>query len=114
MTNETLYVSEGEKFWPNQIPTLTESKILKIGFIGPSRSGKSSLTVRYTQKVFIDEYMISFENFFSKDLIINDEHVSVNILDTPGTDEAFLFRPNWFKGNEAFIMVYAINDKDSL
>lgn len=112
---ETLYVSQGEKFCMTSQPgpTKTFQKLVKIGIIGPGSVGKSALTVRFTQKVFIDEYIPTFEDVHKKVLTINNESVNVDILDSSGIDELVVMRPNWFKGSEGFIMVYAINERTS-
>lgn len=118
---ETLYVSQGEQYWPKQttgesiggMVSPEKTRVLKLGIIGPPSVGKSALTIRYIQKVFIDEYLPSFENLFKKSLVIKDEHVEVDILDSSGMDELVVMRPNWFKEREAFIMVYAVNNKGS-
>ncbi len=118
---ETLYASQGEPFWSRNklADSLASSKgeektkILKLGIIGPPSVGKSALTVRYIQKVFIDEYLPSFENLFKKNMMIDGEQIEVDILDSSGMDELVVMRPNWFKEREAFIMVYAINNRGS-
>ena len=118
---ETLFVSQGEAFWSRNklVDSLVapkegeKSKILKLGIIGPPSVGKSALTVRYIQKVFIDEYLPSFENLFKKNMVIDGEQVEVDILDSSGMDELIVMRPNWFKEREAFIMMYAINSRES-
>lgn len=114
---ELLYVSQGEKFWPKdkgiENPKPSGKKVLKLGIIGPASVGKSALSIRYTQKVFIDEYLPSFENLFKKEIIIEKEHVEVDILDSSGMDELVVMRPTWFKEREAFLLVFAIDDKDS-
>ena len=119
-SGETLYVSQGEQFWPKQGSTqasestsASKARVLKLGIIGPPSVGKSALTIRYIQKVFIDEYLPSFENLFKKEMVINNEHVEVDILDSSGMDELVVMRPNWFREREAFIMVYAINNRGS-
>lgn len=112
---ETVYVSQGEKFCmaaSPQPPKLLQ-KIIKIGVIGGPSVGKSALTVRFTQKVFIDEYIPTFEDMFKKKIKINDEFVNMDILDTSGLDELVVMRPNWYKASEGMIMVYAINNRST-
>jgi small GTP-binding protein len=116
---EVLYASQGEKFLPHdkvagaQSRSEEKAKVLKLGIIGPPAVGKSALTVRYTQKVFIDEYLPSFEDIYKKNIIIEGEQVEVDILDSSGLDELVVMRPGWFREREAFIMVYAITDRSS-
>ena len=116
---EVLYASQGEKFLPHDKVAGAMSrgeekaKLLKLGIIGPPAVGKSALTVRYTQKVFIDEYLPSFEDIYKKNIIIEGEQVEVDILDSSGLDELVVMRPGWFREREAFIMVYAIDNRSS-
>lgn len=118
---ETLHVSQGEKFVSGQgagdsIESATSSekpRVLKLAVFGYGSVGKSALTVRYTQKVFIEDYMPSFEDKFKKNLIINNEEVEVDIMDTQDYDVSVVMYPNFFKERDAFIIVYAVNDKNS-
>eukprot|EP00826_Nyctotherus_ovalis_P045649 TRINITY_DN5074_c0_g3_i4.p1 TRINITY_DN5074_c0_g3~~TRINITY_DN5074_c0_g3_i4.p1 ORF type:complete len:278 (+),score=84.33 TRINITY_DN5074_c0_g3_i4:103-936(+) len=114
---ETIYVSQGEQFLPKDTSApSTPSKIkkaLKLGVIGPASVGKSALSIRYTQRVFIDEYLPSFENLFKKEILIEKEQVEVDILDSSGMDELVVMRPAWFMKREAFLLVFAVNDRDS-
>jgi small GTP-binding protein len=116
---ETLYASQGEQFLPHDkvaganSRTEEKTKVLKLGIIGPPAVGKSALTVRYTQKVFIDEYLPSFEDIYKKNIIIHGEQVEVDILDSSGLDELVVMRPGWFKEREAFVMVFALDSRGS-
>ena len=113
--DETIYVSAGEKFQKEpaiNLPKVSQ-KVIKIGIIGFGSVGKSALTVRFTQKVFIDKYIPTFEDAYKKVIKISDEFVNVDILDSSGMDEFVVMRPNWFKENEGFIMVYSIISKAS-
>ena len=116
---ETLYASQGEQFWQQNkvtgsvLKTEERTKVLKLGIIGPPSVGKSALTVRYTQKIFYEEYLPSFESLFKKSITLDGEQVEIDILDSSGLDELVVMRPNWFKEREAFIMVYAINNRGS-
>ncbi len=117
---ETLYASQGEQFWPrNKVSGSVASrsdekvKIIKLGVIGPQAVGKSALTVRYVQKVFIDEYLPSIEDLYKRNIIIDGEQIEVDILDSSGLDEYVVMRRNWYCEREAFLMVYAINSKGS-
>jgi len=114
---ELIYVSQGEKFWPKDTgtenPASVGKKILKLGVIGPGSVGKSALSVRYIQKVFIDEYLPSFENLYKKEMKIENDPVEIDILDSSGMDELVVMRPTWFKEREAFLLVFAVNDRES-
>jgi len=71
-----------------------KTRVLKLGVIGPLSVGKSALTIRYIQKVFIDEYLPSFENLFKKSLVIKNKPVEIDILDSSGMDEVVVMRSN--------------------
>lgn len=117
---DTLYVSQGEQFWPrnklsSSISSKPENKIrtIKLGVIGPQAVGKSALTVRYVRKVFIDEYLPSIEDLYKRNISIDGQQVEINILDSSGLDEYVVMRRNWYCEREAFLMVYAINNRGS-
>ena len=61
-------------------------KKVRIGVLGYECVAKSALTIRYIGNAFIDE-CLTYEPKSKKELKIQNENVSVNILDNSAADE---------------------------
>lgn len=74
--------------------------------------GKSALVVRYLTKRFIWEYDPTLECTYKHHTIVDDEPVVIEILDTAGQDET-IHREGHVRWADGFVLVYAINDRQS-
>lgn len=90
-------------------PKPTDSKIVVFGKTGV---GKSALIVRLLTKRFIWEYDPTLEWTYRHALIIDDENVILEILDTGGQSET-PHKEGQVKWGESFLLVYSIDDRDS-
>ena len=52
--------------------------------MGPASVGKSAISLRYTRKVFIDDYLPSIEDIYKKVTNIDTQTADFDILDTSG------------------------------
>ena len=111
---ETLYISQGEPFRiiKNE-PKKTVPIIIKIGVVGGNYVGKTALISRFVQKTFVDEYVPTYENLIRKRINLCKESIIVDITDTNGIEEYTGLQKLWYESNEAFIMVYSIDDRRS-
>lgn len=84
----------------------------KIILIGDSGVGKTSLTIRLTQKLFNDKAKstIGFD-IFKYVAGINDQIFKLQIWDTCGLEEFSACTPSLYKNASIAIIVYAINDR---
>ena len=106
---EILYVTQGEPFYDiAKMPIKTGLNLMKIALIGSNNTGKTSLITRYTQKIFIDEYIPTYENIIRKTVKLKKESIFLDIMDTSGTEEFTSVQTQWYKDNEGFILVYDI------
>ncbi|XP_041365140.1 ras-related and estrogen-regulated growth inhibitor-like [Gigantopelta aegis] len=89
----------------------SDSKIVVIGKAGV---GKSALVVRFLTKRFIWEYDPTLECTYKHSTVVDDESVVMEILDTAGVhDDGSIHREGTIRWADGFVLVYAINDRDS-
>ncbi|XP_045175907.1 ras-related and estrogen-regulated growth inhibitor-like [Mercenaria mercenaria] len=86
-----------------------ESKICILG--GPG-VGKSALVVRFLTRRFIWEYDPTLECTYKHHTTIDDEPVAMEILDTAG-QEWTMHRDGHVRWADGFVLVYAVNDRQS-
>lgn len=86
-----------------------ESKICVLGCAGV---GKSALVVRFLTKRFIWEYDPTLECTYKHQAVVDDEQVSMEILDTAG-QEWTIHRDGHVRWADGFVIVYAVNDRHS-
>jgi GTPase KRas len=71
------------------------------------------LTIQLVQQNFVDEYDPTIEDSYRKQATIDDEVAYLDILDTAGQDEYSAMREQYMLGGEGFMLVYAINSRNS-
>eukprot|EP00010_Vexillifera_abyssalis_P007221 CAMPEP_0201547688 /NCGR_PEP_ID=MMETSP0173_2-20130828/4180_1 /ASSEMBLY_ACC=CAM_ASM_000268 /TAXON_ID=218659 /ORGANISM="Vexillifera sp., Strain DIVA3 564/2" /LENGTH=188 /DNA_ID=CAMNT_0047956821 /DNA_START=68 /DNA_END=634 /DNA_ORIENTATION=- len=89
---------------------MTEFKLVVVGGGGV---GKSALTIQLVQHNFVDEYDPTIEDSYRKQATIDDEVAYLDILDTAGQDEYSAMREQYMVGGEGFLLVFAINSRNS-
>uniref|UniRef100_A0A6B2LK74 Uncharacterized protein n=1 Tax=Arcella intermedia TaxID=1963864 RepID=A0A6B2LK74_9EUKA len=82
-------------------------EVIKMVVLGSSGVGKTALTTRYTQGIFVEIY----------DPVIDDSRHTINVegrpyilelLDTSGSQQFLAMRDLYYKGGEGFLVVYSI------
>ncbi|WPK23917.1 hypothetical protein PUMCH_001167 [Australozyma saopauloensis] len=89
-------------------------KEYKIVVVGGGGVGKSALTIQLIQSHFVDEYDPTIEDSYRKHCTVDNEQVVLDILDTAGQEEYLAMREQYMRTGEGFLLVYAINSKNSL
>nr|XP_033808022.1 ras-related and estrogen-regulated growth inhibitor isoform X1 [Geotrypetes seraphini] len=92
--------------------TMAKSAEVKLAVFGRAGVGKSALVVRFLTKRFIWEYDPTLESTYRHQATIDDEVVSMEILDTAGQDDA-VQREGHVRWGEGFLLVYDITDRGS-
>jgi GTPase KRas len=87
--------------------------MISIYVIGMGGVGKSSITLRFLTDVFIEEYDPTIEDSYQKTIVVDGTSEKVEIVDTAGQEEYDTMRDCWARNGEAFVVVYAINDRIS-
>lgn len=87
---------------------------IKLMMIGELAVGKSSLTKRFTDKIFVPNIMGTAGLDMHKKIVkINDENISVIIYDSAGHERFRKITEVQYKGSDGLILVYDVTDKRS-
>lgn len=87
---------------------------IKLMMIGEQAVGKSSLTKRYTDKIFVPNIMGTAGLDMHKKIVkINDENINVIIYDSAGHERFRKITEVQYKGSDGLILVYDITDNRS-
>lgn len=87
--------------------------MFKVAVLGKGMVGKSSLTYKFINCNTPKEHDPTIEDKYSTTTHIEGQNYDVEILDTAGQDDYQSLMNYWITFGEAFILVYAINDKES-
>ena len=90
-----------------------DSADLKIAVLGKSLVGKSALTYRFINDKFPEEHDTTIEDQYSLPIEIEGIQCKLEILDTAGQDDYQSMLDTWINSVDGFILVYAIDDKES-
>ncbi|KAG5830635.1 ras-related and estrogen-regulated growth inhibitor [Anguilla rostrata] len=91
---------------------MAKSAEVKLAVFGRAGVGKSALVVRFLTKRFIWEYDPTLESTYRHQASIDDELVSMEILDTAGQED-MLQREGHIRWGDGFVVVYDITDRGS-
>ena len=61
----------------------------------------------------MSEYDPTIEDCYRKQCEINGKQAMLDILDTAGQEEYSMMRESYYKGGDAFMIVYSVCDRDS-
>ncbi|MCJ1260218.1 GTP-binding protein [Lobaria immixta] len=85
----------------------------KMAIVGSRSVGKSSLTVRFVERHFVDSYYPTIENTFSKVIKYRGQDFATEIVDTAGQDEYSILNSKHFIGIHGYMLVYSVASKQS-
>merc|ERR1711916_63712 len=75
--------------------------------------GKSTITIRFVENHFVDDYNPTIENTYLKLLKHNGIDYETEIIDTSGQDEFSIFQKQYAIGIHAYVLVYSVNSAHS-
>ena len=111
---DVLYVSGGEPFFKQtnkrkepHIPTLA------VAVMGPGSVGKSAITRRYVQGVFVTDYDPTIEDAYRKNVTLDAQTCILDILDTAGQEDYTALRSTWMRERDGFLLVFSLNDRST-
>ena len=79
--------------------------------LAASGIGKSALTIRFITNQFLEGYDPTIEDSYRKQVMIDNEPVSVDVLDTAGREEFSTFNPCAALFSAAFLIGYSITSR---
>ena len=86
----------------------------KIVVLGSGGVGKSALTVQYCCGTFVEKYDPTIEDFYRKDTDIDNQPITLEILDTAGMEQFVSMRDLYIQNGQGFLIVYSIANYHSL
>jgi len=90
------------------------SETYKVVVLGSGGVGKSRLTMKFIQRNFVEKYEPTTINSYRKQVVVDGQLCTLDILDTVGQDEYRPIRVEYIRTGQAFIFVYDITDANSL
>jgi len=91
-----------------------DTYIFKVIVVGDASVGKTSLTLRYTQDYFSENYIVTIGvNFLKKTIQMDNMDIVLDIWDTGGQERFAYIRASYFKGAAGAIICYDITNKKS-
>ena len=93
---------------------MSETQSIKIGMFGGGGVGKTCITLRFLKDEFTEGYIPTIEDFFSKTIEVDNQTVSLTIIDTAGQDDFAEMRPRYYSDVQAFVFVIDISNKQSV
>lgn len=69
--------------------------------------------MQHVNGLFVETYDPTLEDSFTKKVSIGTQQITVEILDTSGTDQFAAMRDMYIGSGDAFLLVYAVDSKAS-
>ncbi|XP_054635302.1 GTP-binding protein Rhes-like [Dunckerocampus dactyliophorus] len=91
-----------------------EKTQVRLVFLGAAGVGKTALIHRFLQDTFEPKHRRTVEELHSKEYDISGVKVTVEILDTSGSYSFPAMRKLSIQNSDAFALVYAVDDPESL
>jgi len=87
--------------------------IHRIVVLGSGGVGKSALVIRYVTQNFVDEYDPTIEDCYKKNVLIDGNSSTLEIVDTAGQEGFGTLVDQWILRGSAFLLAYSITSKQS-
>ena len=85
----------------------------KVVVLGSGGVGKSALTLRYVTGEFVERYDPTVEDFYRKEIKMNNVPSVIEILDTAGAEQFASMRDLYIRNGEGFLVVYSVVNQQS-
>eukprot|EP00918_Siedleckia_nematoides_P063740 GHVU01138688.1.p1 GENE.GHVU01138688.1~~GHVU01138688.1.p1 ORF type:complete len:212 (-),score=36.97 GHVU01138688.1:255-890(-) len=96
-------------------PGRKQRVLTKIIILGDSGVGKTSLMNQYVNKKFSNQYRATIgADFMSKELNVDDTHVTLQIWDTAGQERFQSLGVAFYRGAECCVLVFDLTNPKSL
>jgi len=89
------------------------SPLHKVIMVGSGGVGKSALTLQFMYDEFVEDYEPTKADSYRKKVMLDEEEVQIDILDTAGQEDYAAIRDNYFRSGEGFLCVFSITEHES-
>lgn len=110
--NDHLYISAGEKFYKQD--QVGDNSLIRVSILGGGGVGKSAITLRFVRDFFVQNWEATIEDAYRKTVKVDDETITLEILDTAGQEDFSTLRAQWMMDKEGYIFVYSLVDRESV
>ena len=86
----------------------------KVVVLGSGGVGKSALTVQFVSGHFMEKYDPTIEDFYRKEIEVDNTPCVLEILDTAGTEQFASMRDLYIKNGQGFVVCYMFNKSSNL
>ncbi|CAJ0942228.1 unnamed protein product, partial [Mesorhabditis belari] len=86
----------------------------RLVIIGGGGVGKSTLTIQFFQKQFVDYYDPTIEDQYIQHCEVDGQWIIMDVLDTAGQEEFSAMREQYMRTGKGFMLVYSVCDRKSL
>lgn len=83
-------------------------KEYKVVVLGSGGVGKSALTVKFVTGQFVEKYDPTIEDFYRKEIDVDNSPSILEILDTAGTEQFASMRDLYIKNGQGFLLIYSL------
>lgn len=92
---------------------MPHTKQRKVAIVGSRAVGKSSLTLRFVEGNFVENYYPTIESTFNRLIKYKGQDYNTEIVDTAGQDEYSLLNSKHFIGIHGYMIVYSVASRQS-
>ncbi|OQV24012.1 Ras-related protein Rap-2c [Hypsibius exemplaris] len=85
----------------------------KVVVLGSGGVGKSALTVQFVSGHFAEKYDPTIEDFYRKEIEVDQQRCILEILDTAGTEQFASMRDLYIKNGQGFVVVYSVTNRQT-
>ncbi|TCD62902.1 Ras- protein rsr1 [Steccherinum ochraceum] len=82
--------------------------------LGAGGVGKSALTVRFVKNSFTESYNPTIEETYRRDIFLDGERFTMEILDTAGAEQFTALNEGYIKAGHGFVLVFSLTYESSL
>lgn len=82
----------------------------KVVVLGSGGVGKSALTVQFVSGHFMEKYDPTIEDFYRKEIEVDNTPCVLEILDTAGTEQFASMRDLYIKNGQGFVVCYSLTN----
>ncbi|KAH7884564.1 small GTPase superfamily [Phlebopus sp. FC_14] len=86
----------------------------KVVVLGAGGVGKSALTMRFVQDIFLENYDPTIEDAYRRVVEIDGVKASLEVLDTAGAEQFTAVKELYIQSGQGFVLVFSLTQEASL
>ena|SRR3990167_6182821 len=90
------------------------SALVRLCVMGDGGAGKTAATIQMCHQHFVEQYDPTIEDSYRRNVVVNDQTLLLEILDTAGQEDFSPLRDQWIRESEGFLLIYDVTNRNSL